>query len=372
MFPSEYEGFGAPVVEAMALGTPVICSDQPALAEVVGDAGLVLARDSDAWAGALDVVAAQPPTMIAAGRERARAFTAAASGAAIAAAYQLAVERRIGPTRRPAHDPAARPANRRAVSALRSRHRTDRRGDEPDRRRAGVARPRGARGDRPALVPGPCDRAGVARPMDPTRDDDMGLDQPGASVPRRRQDEPVAACRSDSPATRCSPASRRCASGGRCRRVDAVIAMSPPITLGLTGWLVSRLRRGVDDLQHPGRVPRRGDRDRGDHEPLDHRAARSARSGELPARPTPSRCCPTIWRTTCGPRCAPPTAAKVHVIPNFVDTEAITPADRLTPYRRGTRAGRRPGRAVRAAMSGSRSRSISCSLPRRHCPTSRS
>ncbi len=27
-------------------------------------------------------------------------------------------------------------------------------------------------------------------------------------------------------------------------RVDAVIAMSPPITLGLTGWLVSRLRRG--------------------------------------------------------------------------------------------------------------------------------
>ncbi len=45
VFPSEYEGFGAPVVEAMALGTPVICSDQPALAEVVGDAGMVLPRD---------------------------------------------------------------------------------------------------------------------------------------------------------------------------------------------------------------------------------------------------------------------------------------------------------------------------------------
>ena len=39
VFPSQYEGFGAPVVEAMALGTPVICSDQPALVEVVGDAG---------------------------------------------------------------------------------------------------------------------------------------------------------------------------------------------------------------------------------------------------------------------------------------------------------------------------------------------
>ena len=42
VFPSEYEGFGAPVVEAMALGTPVICSDQPALKEVVAEAGLVL------------------------------------------------------------------------------------------------------------------------------------------------------------------------------------------------------------------------------------------------------------------------------------------------------------------------------------------
>ena len=45
VFPSEYEGFGAPVVEAMALGTPVVCSDQAALAEVVGDAGIVLPRD---------------------------------------------------------------------------------------------------------------------------------------------------------------------------------------------------------------------------------------------------------------------------------------------------------------------------------------
>ena len=37
VFPSEYEGFGAPAIEAMALGTPVICSDQSALVEVVGD-----------------------------------------------------------------------------------------------------------------------------------------------------------------------------------------------------------------------------------------------------------------------------------------------------------------------------------------------
>ncbi len=32
--------------------------------------------------------------------------------------------------------------------------------------------------------------------------------------------------------------------GGWCRKIDAVLAMSPPLTLGLTGWLVSRIRRG--------------------------------------------------------------------------------------------------------------------------------
>jgi glycosyltransferase involved in cell wall biosynthesis len=77
----------------MALGTPVICSDQPALAEVVGDAGVVLPRREDAWAEALDTVAARRTELIVAGRERARSFTAARSGAAIAAAYDLAVER---------------------------------------------------------------------------------------------------------------------------------------------------------------------------------------------------------------------------------------------------------------------------------------
>lgn len=92
VFPSQYEGFGAPVVEAMALGTPVICSDQPALAEVVGDAGLVLPRDPEAWAGALEVVAARRTELVAAGRERARRFTASRSGAALAQAYRLTAD----------------------------------------------------------------------------------------------------------------------------------------------------------------------------------------------------------------------------------------------------------------------------------------
>jgi alpha-1,3-rhamnosyl/mannosyltransferase len=39
VFPSLYEGFGLPVLEAMACGTPVACSTTPALAELVGQAG---------------------------------------------------------------------------------------------------------------------------------------------------------------------------------------------------------------------------------------------------------------------------------------------------------------------------------------------
>jgi glycosyltransferase involved in cell wall biosynthesis len=91
VFPSEYEGFGAPVVEAMALGTPVICSDQPALAEVVDDAGLVLPRSSDAWSDALGEVASRRDELVAAGRRRALTYTADASGAALAAVYQAAL-----------------------------------------------------------------------------------------------------------------------------------------------------------------------------------------------------------------------------------------------------------------------------------------
>ena len=93
VFPSEYEGFGAPVIEAMALGTPVVCSDSTCLPDVAGDAALVLPLDVDAWRGALDEATTRRDELVSAGKERVQRFTSAASGRDLAAAYGRALAR---------------------------------------------------------------------------------------------------------------------------------------------------------------------------------------------------------------------------------------------------------------------------------------
>ena len=69
-YPSRYEGFGLPPLEAMACGCPVLCSRSSSLPEVVGDAGILLPPDdSDAWARALGKLLSAPP-ILARWRER--------------------------------------------------------------------------------------------------------------------------------------------------------------------------------------------------------------------------------------------------------------------------------------------------------------
>jgi glycosyltransferase involved in cell wall biosynthesis len=54
VYPSVYEGFGIPVLEAMGCGTPVLCSDASSLPEVAGDGGILLPPgDPAAWADAI-------------------------------------------------------------------------------------------------------------------------------------------------------------------------------------------------------------------------------------------------------------------------------------------------------------------------------
>lgn len=91
VFPSEYEGFGAPLIESMALGTPVICSDRACLGEVAGSAALVLPLELEAWSIALEQLLPRRAEMVAAGLERSTHFTAAVSAQALVAAYDLAL-----------------------------------------------------------------------------------------------------------------------------------------------------------------------------------------------------------------------------------------------------------------------------------------
>jgi len=79
LFPSWYEGFGIPNLEAMAAGTCLISSDIPAYREVVGDAGLLVPPgEPEAWAHALERIVKDGTLrteLIAKGAERVKQFS---------------------------------------------------------------------------------------------------------------------------------------------------------------------------------------------------------------------------------------------------------------------------------------------------------
>ncbi len=79
VFPSLYEGFGFPVLEAQACGTPVICSDRSSLPEVAGNAALLVdPTDVEALVTALYRVATEPrlrATLVERGRTNTRRFS---------------------------------------------------------------------------------------------------------------------------------------------------------------------------------------------------------------------------------------------------------------------------------------------------------
>jgi glycosyltransferase involved in cell wall biosynthesis len=79
VYPSLYEGFGLPILEAMASGTPVIASHAASMPEVLGDAGILLdPHDDRAWTDAVSRVVndeALRATLRCKGLTRARQFT---------------------------------------------------------------------------------------------------------------------------------------------------------------------------------------------------------------------------------------------------------------------------------------------------------
>jgi len=97
VYPSVYEGFGLPPLEAMAAGVPTLVADIPVMREVVGDAAVrIAATDVEAWSRALERIVDDTDhrrALIEAGGRRSSTFTWDAQARTIAEALERAVAR---------------------------------------------------------------------------------------------------------------------------------------------------------------------------------------------------------------------------------------------------------------------------------------